>query len=393
MDKTRIIAVANHKGGVGKTTTVATLGSIFAKVGVRVLMVDLDAQCNLTDTFLSEVEGPTVYEVFKDRRDYLPTRIKDGLDILPASLDMSALDLIIGGQFEKERILSDVLEKMNISERYDLVLLDCPPSLGLVTVNALVAADEVYVPIAPEVYPLKGLVKLEEICSMVSARLNPGIGITGVIVTMFNPTKNLFVTVDEKLRGIYGDKVFRTKIRENVKLCQRDCGRALDTRSVARGHDIEAADSSRSAGSRAVFAARFTEFFGFVAEHFAGERTFADARRIGFHNADDFVEFLFGNPRADRSVSRNRRRRGSIREDTEVYIAERAELRLEHNALTLRDFAVEIIAHVAYVIDKRRTVFFKPVIHIFGFYGFYAVSRNEKIFPLYDVPDFAFKTS
>ena len=72
MDKTRIIAVANHKGGVGKTTTVATLGSIFAKVGVRVLMVDLDAQCNLTDTFLSEVEGTTVYEVFKDRRDYLP---------------------------------------------------------------------------------------------------------------------------------------------------------------------------------------------------------------------------------------------------------------------------------------------------------------------------------
>ena len=173
MDKTRIIAVANHKGGVGKTTTVATLGSIFAKVGVRVLMVDLDAQCNLTDTFLSEVEGPTVYEVFKDRRDCRPTRIKDGLDILPASLDMSALDLSIGGQFEKERILSDVLEKMNISERYDLVLLDCPPSLGLVTVNALVAADEVYVPIAPEVYPLKGLVKLEEICSMVSARLNP----------------------------------------------------------------------------------------------------------------------------------------------------------------------------------------------------------------------------
>lgn len=125
-----------------------------------------------------------------------------------------------GGQFKKERILSDVLEKMNISERYDLILLNCPPSLGLVTVNALVAADEVYVPIAPEVFPLKGLVKLEEIFSMVSARLNPGIDITGVIVTMFNSTKNLFVTVDEELRGIYGDKVFRTRIRENVKLAE-----------------------------------------------------------------------------------------------------------------------------------------------------------------------------
>lgn len=109
---------------------------------------------------------------------------------------------------------------MNISERYDRILLNCPPSLGLVTVNALVAADEAYVPIAPEVFPLKGLVKLEEIFSMVSARLNPGIGITGVIVTMFNSTKNLFVTVDEELRGIYGDKVFRTRIRENVKLAE-----------------------------------------------------------------------------------------------------------------------------------------------------------------------------
>ena len=220
MEKTRIIAVANHKGGVGKTTTVATLGCIFARVGVRVLMVDLDAQCNLTDTFLKEAAGPTVYEVFRDRKSYEPTRIGEGLDILPASLDMSALDLIIGGQFEKERILSDVLQKMNIQERYDIVLLDCPPSLGLVTVNALVAADEVYVPIAPEVYPLKGLVKLEEICSMVSARLNPGVGISGVIVTMYNTTKNLFVTVDAKLREIYGEKVFRTRIRENVKLAE-----------------------------------------------------------------------------------------------------------------------------------------------------------------------------
>lgn len=216
MENTRIIAVANHKGGVGKTTTVATLGSIFARVGVRVLMVDLDAQCNLTDTFLKESAGPTVYEVFRDRKSYEPTRIGERLDILPASLDMSALDLVIGGQFEKERILSDVLQKMNILERYYIVLLDCPPSLGLVTVNALVAADEVYVPLAPEVYQLKGLVKLEEICSMVSARLNPGVGISGVIVTMYN----LLVTVDAKLREIYGEKVFRTRIRENVKLAE-----------------------------------------------------------------------------------------------------------------------------------------------------------------------------
>lgn len=217
---TRIIAFANHKGGVGKTTTTATLGSIFAGVGIKVLMVDLDAQCNLTDTFIGDVKGCTVYDMFRDRKAYPPVHVRENLDLMPANLDMSALDIMIGTQFEKERILSDILEMMDIQDKYDIVLLDCPPSLGLVTVNALVAATDVYVPIAPEIYPLKGLVKLEEICSLVSSRLNPGIGITGVIVTMFNPTKNLFLKVDAKLRDIYGKKVFCTKIRENVKLAE-----------------------------------------------------------------------------------------------------------------------------------------------------------------------------
>lgn len=218
--KTHVIAIANHKGGVGKTTTTATLAGIFAGVGIKVLMIDLDAQCNLTDTFISEVNGYTAYDLFRDRKVYGPAHVRENLDLIPASLDMSALDLMIGSQFEKERILSDVLDKMDIQGKYDIVLLDCPPSLGLITVNALVAATDVYVPIAPEVYPLKGLVKLEEICSMVSARLNPGIGITGIVVTMYNSTKNLFVQVDAKLRQIYGDKVFSTRIRENVKLAE-----------------------------------------------------------------------------------------------------------------------------------------------------------------------------
>lgn len=232
--KTHIIALANHKGGVGKTTTAATLGSIFSNVGVRVLMVDLDAQCNLTDTFLETVDGNTVYEMFRDRKAYDPVRISENLHMIPANLDMSALDLMIGAQFEKERILSDALGRLVDRGGYDIVLLDCPPSLGLITVNALVAATEVYVPIAPEVYPLKGLVKLEEICGMVSERLNPGIGISGVIVAMYNPTKNLFVQVDAKLREIYGDKVFSTRIRENVKLAECPMQR-MDIMSYAPG--------------------------------------------------------------------------------------------------------------------------------------------------------------
>lgn len=218
--KTHIIAFANHKGGVGKTTTTATLGCILSRVGIRTLVIDLDAQCNLTDTLISEVPEVSIYEMFRDRQAYEPLKAAENLDIVPANLDMSALDMMLATQFEKERILSDILSEMDIENKYDIVLLDCPPSLGIVTVNALVAATEVYVPIAPEIYPIRGLVKLEEICNMVSSRLNPGIGITGIIVTMYNPTKKLFVEVDRKLRDTYGDRVFDTRIRENVKLAE-----------------------------------------------------------------------------------------------------------------------------------------------------------------------------
>lgn len=218
--KTHIIAFANHKGGVGKTTTTATLGSILSRVGVRCLLVDLDAQCNLTDTFLSDVPELTIYEMFKDRKAYQPVKVAENLDLIPANLDMSALDMMLSSCYEKERILADVISQLGIEDNYDLVLLDCPPSLGIVTVNALVAATDIYVPIAPEFYPIKGLIKLEEICTMVSQRLNPGIGINGVIVTKYNPSKKLFVEVDKKLRDTYGDRVFNTRIRENVKLAE-----------------------------------------------------------------------------------------------------------------------------------------------------------------------------
>lgn len=218
--RTRIIAFANHKGGVGKTTTTATLGSIISRVGIRTLLVDLDAQCNLTDTFISDIPEFTVYEMFKDRRPYEPINVAENLDLIPANLDMSALDMMLGSQYEKERILADVFSQMKIEDKYDIVLLDCPPSLGVVTVNALVAATDIYVPIAPEFYPVKGLMKLEEVCTMVGQRLNPGVGINGVIVTKYNPSKKLFVEVDKKLRDTYGERVFRTRIRENVKLAE-----------------------------------------------------------------------------------------------------------------------------------------------------------------------------
>lgn len=218
--KTRIIAVANHKGGVGKTTTVANVGSILAKAGMRVLMVDLDSQCNLTTSFDLLTEGEDIYTLFMERRGGTASNVRENLDIIPGSIDMANLDARVAVEYEREKILKDVLDGMNVRERYDLVLLDCPPSLGLVIVNAFVAADDIYVPIRPEFYPTIGLVRLEEICGHVKARLNPAVDIRGVIVTMINATKGLHKELETKIREKYGNLVFETAIRENVKLAE-----------------------------------------------------------------------------------------------------------------------------------------------------------------------------
>lgn len=220
MSKTKIIAIANHKGGVGKTTTVASLGSILAKLGVKVLMVDLDSQCNLTDSFNIEKQGETIFEMFMSRKGSEPSHISANLDIIPGDIDMSVLDIKIGGMVEREMILRDILQDINVDEKYNIVFLDCPPALGLIVVNAFTAANDIYVPITPEFYPTKGLVKMEEICSVVKRRLNPEIDIRGIILTKVNKNKGLHQDLIGKLKEKYGSAVFDTYIRENVKLAE-----------------------------------------------------------------------------------------------------------------------------------------------------------------------------
>lgn len=220
MAKAKIIAMANHKGGVGKTTTVASIGSILAKLGVRVLMIDLDSQCNLTDSFDIKEPGETIFDMFMARRGTEPSHISENLDIIPGDIDMSVLDIKIGQMVEREMILKDILQDINVDENYNMVLLDCPPSLGLVIINAFTAAEDIYVPITPEFYPTKGLVKMEEICRTVRRRLNPGIDIRGIILTKVNKTKGLHQDLTDQLRARYGSAVFDTYIRENVKLAE-----------------------------------------------------------------------------------------------------------------------------------------------------------------------------
>lgn len=220
MKQPRIIAIANQKGGVAKTTTVATLGSLLAKQGKKILMVDLDAQCNLSDSFLSELPEKSVYDSFMGEKGDYTVEVRENLFLLPSSLDVSAMDLMLAGRLEREKILTRILQVLQEKNQYDIILLDCSPSLGIVTVNAIVASTDIYVATTAEYLPLRGLVKLSEICETVAQGLNPGIGINGIIVTRFNTTKKLHVSVDERLREIYGEKVFKTKIRENIKLAE-----------------------------------------------------------------------------------------------------------------------------------------------------------------------------
>lgn len=211
----RIIAVANHKGGVGKTTSVASIAAALSMTE-RVLVVDLDAQANLTSSLVKGEQDITIYNAFKG--DKLPIiRIKDGLDLVPSSLDMAGIEIEISGRMQREYILKDIIEPL--SSRYDYILLDCPPSLGLVTINAFVAADELFIPLTAEALPTKGLSMLMDIIDMVTKRLNPKLNLSGIIITRYEKSK-LSQTVESSLRGSFGDIVFKTKIRKNIAIAE-----------------------------------------------------------------------------------------------------------------------------------------------------------------------------
>ena len=215
--KSRIIAVANHKGGVGKTTTTSSLGSILASKGYKVLLVDLDAQANLTTSLASFSAGATIYEAMTGKDAALPTVIRhDHLHLIPASLTLAMADVELSSAIARERILSDLLIKSKAVETYDFILFDCPPSLGLMTLNAFTASTDILIPLVAEVLPFKGLTMINDFIKMVHARLNPQAHVSGILITRWEAS-NLSKGIENNLLG---DTVFRTKIRKNVRLAE-----------------------------------------------------------------------------------------------------------------------------------------------------------------------------
>lgn len=217
---TKIIAIANQKGGVGKTTTTINLGAYLADLGRRVLIVDLDPQGNSSSGLSVDREaGGDLYDVLLDELDAVsavrPTAVK-GLSVLPASPILATAEVDLVGETGREFKLKNALQGLE----YDFILIDCPPSLGLLTVNGLAAAHDLIIPVQAEFYALEGLSQLVQTVQRVRKALNPGLGLMGVVVTMHTGRMTLSAQVHEEVKRHFPDTVFETVIPRNVRLAE-----------------------------------------------------------------------------------------------------------------------------------------------------------------------------
>ena len=216
----RIIAVANQKGGVGKTTTAINLSAALAAFDLRVLLVDLDAQANATSGlgFSRQKEGPNSYDMLLsgDAENAVRQTAFPNLCLLPSGRDLVGAEIELVDMPGREEKLKSALEP--VRGRYDFLFVDCPPSLSLLTVNALTAADAVLIPIQTEYFALEGLTELMETIERVRGAFNPWLEIEGIVLTMFDERTNLARQVTEDIRSHFGDRVFKTVIPRNVRL-------------------------------------------------------------------------------------------------------------------------------------------------------------------------------
>lgn len=219
----RIIAIANQKGGVGKTTTAINLSSCLAEAGQKVLTVDFDPQGNATSGlgFEKEYMDKTVYELLMGEcnlESCILQEIQENLDILPSDVDLAGAEIELLNEPEKEFLLKKQLDKVESS--YDFIIIDCPPSLSLLTVNALTAADTVLVPIQCEYYALEGLSQIIQTVELVKKKLNPKLELEGVVFTMYDARTNLSLEVVESVKAHLNKKIYKTIIPRNVRLAE-----------------------------------------------------------------------------------------------------------------------------------------------------------------------------
>lgn len=213
-----VVSLLNHKGGVGKTTSAINIGAGLVELGKRILLIDLDPQANLTISLGIPRQKITIYEAMRGEAELIPYTHKPNLDVITSSLDLSGAEMELINEAGREFILRELISQ--IEDEYDYVLIDCPPSLGLLTLNALTSSRFVLIPLQTEFLAVQGLAKIKQVIDKVKFRLNKQVEMAGVIATMYDSRRVLNRDVVEIIHKYFGDQVFNTYIRDNIALAE-----------------------------------------------------------------------------------------------------------------------------------------------------------------------------
>lgn len=214
----KTISIINQKGGVGKSTTACSLASALSLKGKSILLIDLDPQCNLSQSLGVEAYDNNIYQCLKRECKFSPMQIMMNLDIVPSTIDLNAFELEMSSEPGREYLLRELLEQVKTD--YDYIIIDCSPSLGLVALNALTASDSYLVPILPHHLSIQGLSKLLEVTQKIKARINPKLELEGVLLTQFSHRKVMHKEISEVIREYFNGKMYEASIRENISLAE-----------------------------------------------------------------------------------------------------------------------------------------------------------------------------
>lgn len=214
----KVISISNHKGGVGKTTSAINIGAGLNKLGKKILLIDLDPQANLSQSLGLTDQERNIYGALRGEYKLQPIPVLKGLDLIPSTLDLSGAEVELSGEAGREYILRELLEP--VRNNYDYILIDSPPSLGLLTINSFTASNEVYIPLQAQYLALQGLAKLTEVIDKIKKRLNKELKVGGVIVTQYDSRKVLNRDVATTIEAHFKAEVFKTRVRDNIALAE-----------------------------------------------------------------------------------------------------------------------------------------------------------------------------